>query len=658
MTRRLRGATGMVVVGAMVAICIGAPPAAGADDDGTLRIGTTQEFDSINPNLAFIPSSAEASDLQYDVLVGVGPDGAYAPTGFAERWTRDGATWTFTIRDGMRWSDGEVADANDVAFTFRYLLASRDPRYIGPWAPGGNDLPLAGATHADGRADHPLSLYGDVLARAAGLRSVQLVDPHTVRLTTASPTTLLLGALVPILPEHIWSSVPFAAAATDFQREPPVVGSGPLQIVDWQHGTSARFMQNPFYWGGRPFVEQVDFYFYRDTASLAAALGRGEIDYAHGVAPADVDGLQAAPDIDVVQGAASGFTHIAFNTYAQPIDGGGASTAAVRDPRFRVALDRAIDRQAVVDAAVDGHATPAATLIPPVSEPFHSEPAQPRTFDVTEAEKELTAAGYVDSDEDGTREDLDGKPIDLRLYYPTSDPRYLAAALAVADAWKLVGIGVTPKGLEPDTLEEQLYTPEAGGTAEYDAVLWSWSGSPDPDFLLSLLTTDQIGKLSDSSYSNATYDRLFEAQRRAPTVEERQAIVRQMLDLVYDDAPYLVLFYDDQLDAHRTDRFSGWPDATEGTRPLFTTGVEGYLDLAAPAAPAAPVASPGASASPAAPSATQAASPTAGGSQTSLAGWLAPSEATLALVASLLALIALILVLIGARARSRKGRVP
>ncbi len=115
MTRGLRGAAAVVAVGAFVAVAIAGPrPAAGAEDDRTLRIGTTQEFDSINPNLAFIGASAEASHLDYDVLVGVGPDGTYVPTGFAESWTRDGTTWTFKIRDGMRWSDGEVADANDV----------------------------------------------------------------------------------------------------------------------------------------------------------------------------------------------------------------------------------------------------------------------------------------------------------------------------------------------------------------------------------------------------------------------------------------------------------------------------------------------------------------------------------------------------------------
>ncbi|MFL5687235.1 MAG: ABC transporter substrate-binding protein [Chloroflexota bacterium] len=652
MNRALRGATAVAVSAILAAAVGGSRPVAGADDERTLRIGTTQEFDSINPNLALIASSAEASNLDYDVLVGVDPKGEYVPTGFAESWTRDGTTWTFKIRDGIRWSDGEAADANDVAFTYRYLLASRDPRYIGPWAPAGNDLALAGALHADGRADHPLSLYGDMLARVAGLRTVQLVDAHTVTMTTANPTTLLLGALVPILPEHIWSSVPFAAAGSDFQRQPPVVGSGPFQVVDWQLGGAARFAQNPFYWGRPPYVAEVDFRFYRDTDSLAAALEGGDIDYAREIAPADVDRLEAAPDVDVVQGAASGFTHLAFNTYAKPIDGGGASTPAVRDPRFRAALDYALDRPAIIGAAVDGYATPATTLIPPASEPFHSDAAHPRTFDVAEAEERLTAAGYVDSDEDGVREDEDGRPIDLRLYYPTSDPRYLAAALAIAEQWERVGVDVTPKGLEPDALEEQLYTPEAGGTAEYDAVLWSWSGSPDPDFLLSLLTTAQIGKLSDSSYSNPAYDRLFEAQRHAPSVEDRQAIVRQMLGLVYDDAPYLLLFYDDELDAHRTDRFSGWTSAPGASTPLFTTGVAGYLRLAAPA----PV--PSATTPPPAPTPAETASQTESGSPAAAAPWLTRTDATLALVGSLLSVIALILILIASRARSPKGRAP
>ena len=619
--------------------------AAVADEDRTLRVGTTEEFDSINPNLAFIGSSAEASLLQYDPLVGFGPDMEYAPTGFAEGWSVDGTTWTFTIRAGMRWSDGQVADANDVAFTFQYLLASMDPTYVGPWAPLGNDVPRPGTTRGDRRPDHPLSLYGKVLVEDVGLRSVQLVDDHTVALTTAEPTTLVLGTMVPILPAHIWSTVPFSSATTDFGGSPPVIGSGPFQIVDWQRGTSARFVRNGFSWREQPYVETVEFRFYRDEAAMAAALRRGEIDYARRVAPGDFEALDEDPDIVAVQGAASGFTHLAFNTYAQPIDGGGPSTSAVRDPAFRDALGYALDLDEIIGAAVDGHATPGSTLLPPTVVPFRSEPSQPRRFDVEEARARLDAAGYRDTDEDGIREDLDGKPIDLSVVYPTSDRRFASAAVTVAHQWAAVGVGATPKGFEPDTLEELLYTPEAGGTAEYDVELWSWTGSPDPDFLLSLLTTGEIGGYSDSNYANPAYDTLFAAQRRATTVEERQGVIRRMLDLVYDEAPYLILFYDDELHAHRTDRLGPWTtQPRDGGVSLFTAGVQGYLDLV----PAATLATPSPPPSPT-PDATPVPSPSA--PATRPGATVGPTDLTLGLAGTLAAVVALASVMIARRMR-------
>jgi peptide/nickel transport system substrate-binding protein len=478
---------------------------------------------------------------------------------------------------------------------------------------------------------------------------VEVVDAHTVRLTTSHPTTLLLGSLVPILPEHIWATVPFANAASDFQSAPPVVGTGPFQLVDWQRGTSARFVRDQDYWGARPYLDEVQFRFYPDRAALAAALERGEIDYARGIAPADVDRLDSAADIVTEQGSATGFTHLAYNTYATPIDGGGASTSAVRDPAFRDALGYALDRSAIIDAAVDGHATPGTTLIPPGVPAFHVEPSTPRRFDAEEAMRRLDAAGYVDADEDGMREDLDGKPIRLRLVYPTSDPKYAAAGVAVADDWERVGIGVTPSGLEPDTLEELMYVPEVGGTADYDVELWSWSGSPDPDFLLSVLTTPQIGKDNDSSFSNPGYDRLFQRQRSAATVQERRDIVRQMLDLAYDQAPIDVLFYDDELNAHRTDRFESWTTSpAEGGVSLFTTGVRGYLDLVAAGTNPSP------SPTLVQPAPTEASAPSP--SVTTTAPLLGQTgDATLGLIGALLGISAIILVLIGVRSRGRRA---
>lgn len=619
----------------------------GADADATLRVGTTEEFDSINPNLAFIASSTEAVTLGYDTLVGLGPDLEYAPTGFAESWVREGPTWTFTIRDGMRWSDGRSADADDVAFTYEYLLSSMDPAYVGPWAPAGNDLPRPGATRGDRRPDDPLSLYGDELLDAVGLTSVEAIDSRTVALTTAAPTTLLLGVRVPILPEHIWSSVTFAEAATTFQAEPPIVGSGPFQVAEWRRGSFARFGRNPFYWGRRPFIEEIQLRFYPDETAMTTALRNGEIDYARPLPPDGFDELDTDSDIVGIEGLGAGLTHVAFNTYGEPIDGGGASTTAVRDRRFRDALGYALDPDALIDEALAGHGIPGTTLIPPAFGQFHTDPARPRTYDLDEARRRLDDAGYPDADGDGIREDADGRPIDLSLYYPTTESKYRLAAGVIQAAWEEVGIGVTPHGLEPDTLTEQLYVPEAGGTAEYDAVLWGWKGAPDPDFLLSLFTTAEIGGWSDSSYASTAYEALFARQRQAATPKARQAVVREMVDLIYDDAPYLVLFYDDELHARRAGRFEGWSTQPRtGGVSLFAYGVGGYLDLL-PATAASPTP---ASIAPAAPT------PVALPSAEILPSALLPPGGTTTLLVAILAVVALIgLVLIARRARRRSA---
>ena len=526
-----------------------------------------------------------------------------------------------------------------------YLLASMDRAYVGPWAPAGNDLPRPGATRGDRRPDNPLSLYGEVLVEGVGLTAVEAVDRHTVALTTDRPTTLLLGAGIPILPEHVWSSVTFAEAVTTFQAAPPVVGSGPFQVVDWQRGRSARFARNPFYSGQDPFLEEVQFRFFPDQTALLAALRRGDIDYARPVATDEFDELDADADIDGVEGLGAGFTHVAFNTYGAQIDGGGASTPAVRDRRFRDALGYALDPDALIREAVDGHGTPGTTVIPPLFDPFHTEPSRPRTYDLDEARQRLDDAGYRDSDGDGIREDQDGAPIDLELYYPTTESKYRLAAQAVETAWELVGIAVTPHGLEPDTLTELLYVPEAGGTAEYDVVLWGWTGSADPDLLLSLFTTAEIGGWSDSNYASSDYDALFERQRGAATLEARQGIVADMLDMVYDDAPYHVLFYDAELHAHRTDRFAGWSrQPAAGGVSLFTYGVQGYLDLV-PAAEPSPAP---ASAEPATPT------PAAAPSTQPLQGVSLPPGGMTSLLVGILAVVGVLsLALVVRRARRR-----
>jgi len=91
-------------------------------------------------------------------------------------------------------------------------------------------------------------------------------------------------------------------------------------------------------------------------------------------------------------------------------------------------------------------------------------------------------------------------------------------------------------------------------------VLWGWGPDPDPDFILSVMTTDQFvdGGWSDSGYHNPEYDKLYLEQQLAVDEKERQEIIWKMQEMVFNDRPYIVLYYEKLLQAYRSDRFTGF----------------------------------------------------------------------------------------------------
>ncbi len=122
--------------------------------------------------------------------------------------------------------------------------------------------------------------------------------------------------------------------------------------------------------------------------------------------------------------------------------------------------------------------------------------------------------------------------------------------------------------------------PEAGDEykADYDIELWGWAGNPDPSALLDIFRCEQIGNTSDSQYCNPEYDKLYELQL-TQAGEERAKTLAEMQNLIYDEAPYDILYYDANLDAYRNDRFAGWQNMPADGIPLFTYGTLQYTLL-------------------------------------------------------------------------------
>jgi peptide/nickel transport system substrate-binding protein len=584
-----------------------AAPVGAADGDLILRAGTDQHLQVLNPWNAIVVADFEVFTLNYDLLVNFGPDLEPAP-GFAESWepSSDNKTWTFHIRPGMKWSDGQPATSEDARYTYQLVLdatakseASTDGFYLG----GG---------------------YLEPYLTNAGVIEVTAPDPLTVVVKTEFANTLLTQAYVPILPKHVWSKysldeIANAADATPFTNQPPVVGTGPYQAVEWKPDEFIRFVRNPNYWGKEGAADEVILQHFASGDTMVQALKTGEIDYVRDVKPDQFDALKTDPNIEAVVGLANGYSELAFNTKGNA-DGYGGSTAALTDIKFRDALGYAIDQQRLVDASLGGYGEPGTTIVPPFHTRWHIEPANPRRFDIEEAKRRLDAAGYK-LDSAGKRLDKDGKPLSLRLTWPDSQEEGATDAQFIVEWFSQLGIPVDAAVTEEGKLIDELLPPP-DGPANFDMFMWGWVGDPDPTSLLNFFRTEEIGSTSDSFYSNPRYDQLFVEQRAEGDETIRKAKLAEIQNLVYDEAPYHILYYDAELHAYRNDKFAGWSNQpTDGGTPLFGYGSLGYTLLtdknAQPSAeptPAAPAASGGAS--PAASPGSQA--PTSGGTSSSL----------------------------------------
>ncbi|MCI0345213.1 MAG: ABC transporter substrate-binding protein, partial [Chloroflexi bacterium] len=519
-----------------------------------------QDLNVLNPFNSVTVADFEVYTLNYDLLANFGQDLEPVP-GFAESWEQDGTTWTFHIREGMLWSDGEPATADDVVFTYNLVIDA-----------AGTDYGCLGQCYLDGYLLN------------AGVVSVEAIDETTVVLETEFENTLLLQSYVPILPEHIWGENTLEEIGNHEGVDPflnenlPVVGTGPYQAVQFEADNFIEFTRNPHDWRedqGAPDTVIIQHFEGIDTA--VQALRSGEIDYVRGILADQFDALSGEENIETVEGIANGYTELSFNTGGNS-EGYNGSTAALSDVAFRDALGYAIDQQALVEATLGGYGTNGSTIIPPFHTRWHVAPDNPRSFDLDEARSRLDAAGYV-LDGQGRRLDKEGNPINLRLTWPDSEEENATNAQFIVEWFGDLGITVEAAVTEESTLINDVTGPP-NGPADYDIYMWGWVGDPDPTSLLNFFRTDEIGFSSDSFYSNERYDELFLLQRAESNEAERKALLAEMQNLVYDEAPYIILYYDAELHAYRTDRFGGWTlqPSVNGT-PLFGYGPFGYTKL-------------------------------------------------------------------------------
>lgn len=546
MGRRRRMMAGSIGVLAVAAVGWVLPAQAADDAPVTLTVGLLQDIDSPNVTAGYLVSSYEVWNLQYATLTDkAAADFAIEP-GLAESWTAsdDGLTYTYTLREGLLWSDGTPLTADDVAWT---VNTSRDQGWM---------------NHS--------SITANLTATA--------VDARTVTITSSVPDPKLPTMDVYILPKHIWEE----QAAGDITTYDALdgVGSGPFTLQEWKSGQSWTMKANPNYWKGAPAIDQVIFRVFTNADAMVAALKKGEIDAANAVPSSAFTDLQSTEGIEAIFGTQGSMSELAMNGMG---GGLGDGHPALQDITVRHAIHHAIDKQVLFDRVINGYGVKGTTLSvspDPAWKPAITE-ADQYSYDPAKAKQLLDDAGYVDTNGDGVREMPGGGQELVFRYAERSESEVAAPIRELITGWlEQIGIG-TEVSVFDDT---QLTDVVASG--EYDLFVWGWTPFVDPDPLLSYFRCEQLTTSLDSyGYNDANwcsdeYDALYTQQNQELDRTKRIELVHQMLRLFYDQSTYVVLFEDAELQAYRTDRFSGWTRQPAETGPvLFSNTSPTYANL-------------------------------------------------------------------------------
>ena len=496
-----------------------------------VRVGWSGEPDTLNPGMALLEESFSIFSLIYDTLYVLNLDGSYSLS-LAESVdvSEDGTVWTFTIRDGVKFSDGAALTAEDVAFTFNLYKNAEDFVFM----PG----------------------YTTYFERVEATADNQVV----ITLTQAIPNmeSQLYGLYV--LPKHIWENM--ADPTTTDLAVSQLVGSGPFRLGEYLPGQTIRLDARQGHHLYSPKIGGVEFRIYADIASLIQDFADKKLDVIASLPVNAVPALDGMSGVQVVAGppVAPNVSDIIFNQVDPrncPVDAGGLCTGhpALRDRTVRVAMAHAIDKQKLIDEVMLGLADPGLTLIPKGLGSFYNSAIRDYGYDVAGANEILDRAGYEDLNGDGVREMPDGsRDLTFRLEWPDDILYARTEAQLLKIMWHQIGIAVVMMPVDSAELTERCCP-----AFDYDVLLWEWGSDPDPNFLLSVMLTNEIPSgYNETGYSNPQYDMLFSEQATALEAENRQRIIWQMQNLVHNDVVYIIPFYQKAVQAYRSDTFRGW----------------------------------------------------------------------------------------------------
>ena len=433
--------------------------------------------------------------------------------------SRDGRTFTYHLRRGVRWHDGAPFGADDVIFTYHAVMNPRNN--VGSRT--GYDL----IDQIGKRDDATLVIH---LRRAW--------SPFVASFFTMS------GTPYPILPAHLLAKFPDINNVA-YNQKP--VGTGPFKVDSWQHGTLIRFVANPDYWRGRPKLDEIDFRPIPDQNTILTQLRTHEADLDWNGSSAQVDEFKKI-DGDVVD-------LVPFNAYSQLAF--NLSNPILADVAVRRALALATDRRTIIDKVTHGAELLGEGDLPPYV--GWTAPVAAPAYDPAAARRALDAAGWH-SGADGVRV-KGGRRLSLVVTPTTGSATGNATAVLLQRWWRDVGVEVSVKGY-PAALMFASYG--AGGIMQrgkFDVGFLSWYAGVDPDNSTQFMCDQQPpGGQNIYRFCDAEFDATERAALATYDPAARKRDYQRIEQILVDRRPFLTMYFVRRVIPHNAD-LRGFPPA-------------------------------------------------------------------------------------------------
>ena len=418
--------------------------------------------------------------------------------------SEDGLTFTFALRDGVTFHDGQPFTSADAKYTIDTLLASDFGKSASFFAPSTN----AAAKSSKG---------------PSYVSSVEASDPHTLIIRLTTEWTGLLSNLVaiPMIPKDSYES----------QKTHPL-GTGPFKFKSYDSSQQVVDVEaNPNYWDGPPRIPALRVRVISDMNALQAELRAGRVDMAPlptSLSPDAVNSFKQDQNLQVLQFPGSNLNLLTFNVSAPPLN----------DARVRRAICYAIDRETMVSKLLLGQGKIAHSILPEESWAFTEGTTY--HYDPAEAKKLLDEAGFHDPDGDGPQMRF-SKPLVLRIIGSSTSAREYAGV--IQNYLKEVGVPITIEAVESTTH----FTEIRRGNFEIAYGQWV-GGNQDPIFYKDLFATSEIptetrASKNRSRYSNVALDPLLEEAVKTWDRQKAISLYTKIQQVVSNDAPIFPLWY-------------------------------------------------------------------------------------------------------------------